>query len=40
MLEVPAFYVLRRHGQSKSRFMSMLRDYTLCVLGLWLGRWT
>ncbi len=39
MLEVPVFYVLRRHGQSKSRFLNMLRDYTLCVLGLWLGRW-
>jgi dolichol-phosphate mannosyltransferase len=38
MLEVPVFYVLRRHGQSKSRFLNMLRDYTLCVLGLWLGR--
>ncbi len=37
MLEVPVFYVLRRHGQSKSRFLNMLRDYTLCVLGLWLG---
>jgi dolichol-phosphate mannosyltransferase len=39
MLEVPVFYVLRRHGQSKSRFLNMLRDYTLCVLGLWSGRW-
>jgi dolichol-phosphate mannosyltransferase len=39
MLEVPVFYVLRRHGQSKSRFLHMLRDYTLCVLSLWLGRW-
>ena len=39
MLEVPVFYVLRRHGKSKSRFLNMLRDYTLCVLGLWLGRW-
>ena len=28
MLEVPVFYVLRRHGQSKSRFLNMLRDYT------------
>jgi dolichol-phosphate mannosyltransferase len=39
MLEVPVFYVLRRHGQSKSRFLHMLRDYTLCVFSLWLGRW-
>jgi dolichol-phosphate mannosyltransferase len=35
MLEVPVFYILRRHGQSKSRFLSMLRDYTGCVLALW-----
>ena len=35
MLEVPVFYILRRHGQSKSRFLSMLRDYTGCVLSLW-----
>lgn len=34
MLEVPVFYILRRHGQSKSRFMHMLRDYTSCVLSL------
>jgi dolichol-phosphate mannosyltransferase len=34
MLEVPVFYILRRHGQSKSRFLSMLRDYTNCVLAL------
>ena len=36
MLEVPVFYVLRRHGQSKSRFFSMLRDYTLAAIHL---RW-
>lgn len=36
MLEVPVFYMLRRHGQSKSRFLLMLRDYTRCVLDLWL----
>jgi dolichol-phosphate mannosyltransferase len=35
MLEVPVFYVLRRHGQSKSRFLAMLRDYTRCVLSMW-----
>jgi dolichol-phosphate mannosyltransferase len=34
MLEIPVFYILRRHGQSKSRFMSMLRDYTLCVFSM------
>ncbi len=37
MLEVPVFYILRRHGQSKSRFMAMLRDYTGCVLKLRFG---
>lgn len=35
MLEVPVFYILRRHGESKSRFFSMLRDYTGCVLSVW-----
>ncbi|MBI5035486.1 MAG: glycosyltransferase [Chloroflexi bacterium] len=39
MIEVPVFYVLRRHGQSKSRFLNMLRDYTACVLDLRLGHW-
>jgi dolichol-phosphate mannosyltransferase len=38
MLEVPVFYVLRRHGQSKSRFIAMLRDYTGCVFSLWRQR--
>lgn len=38
MLEVPVFYILRRHGQSKSRFMHMLRDYTSCVLSLVLRK--
>jgi dolichol-phosphate mannosyltransferase len=38
MLEVPVFYVIRRHGQSKSRFLAMARDYTRCVLWLWLKR--
>jgi dolichol-phosphate mannosyltransferase len=32
MLEVPVFYILRRHGQSKSRFLAMLRDYTGCLI--------
>ena len=39
MIEVPVFYVLRRHGQSKSRFLNMLRDYTACVLNLRLNHW-
>ena len=34
ILEVPVYYILRRHGQSKSRFMSMVYNYTKCVLGL------
>lgn len=38
MLEVPVFYVLRRHGKSKSRFLTMLRDYSRCVLELRLER--
>jgi dolichol-phosphate mannosyltransferase len=36
MLEVPVFYVLRRHGESKSRFWLMVRDYTGCVLSILL----
>ena len=39
LLEVPVFYVLRRHGKSKSRFLNMLRDYTACVFDLRLGNW-
>ena len=39
LLEVPVFYVLRRHGTSKSQFFKMLRDYTRCVLSLRLRRW-
>jgi dolichol-phosphate mannosyltransferase len=35
MLEVPVFYILRRHGTSKSQFSTMLFDYTRCVLSLW-----
>ena len=34
MLEVPVFYVLRRHGQSKSRFGRMLWDYTRTAVEL------
>ena len=39
LLEVPVFYVLRRHGTSKSQFFKMLRDYTRCVLSLRLRQW-
>jgi len=39
MLEVPVFYVLRRHGQSKSRFVRMITDYTKTVINLRLGDW-
>jgi len=32
LLEVPAFYDLRRHGQSKTAFMKVLRQCTMAVL--------
>lgn len=38
MLEVPTFYRLRMHGQSKSRFFRMLYDYTLTALHVRLGK--
>ncbi len=34
MLEIPVYYTLRRHGESKSRFFSMLWNYTKCVIAL------
>ncbi len=34
IIEVPVFYTLRQHGFSKSRFGSMLRDYTLTALSI------
>jgi dolichol-phosphate mannosyltransferase len=37
MLEVPVYYVLRRHGQSKSRFVEMILSYTRTVLDLRFG---
>ncbi len=37
MLEVPVFYVLRRHGQSKSRLLRMILAYTRTVLSLRFG---
>lgn len=38
MLEVPVFYILRRHGQSKSRFFRMLYSYSKTVFSLKFGR--
>lgn len=37
MLEVPAFYILRRHGQSKSRLVKMFFDYFLAVVRVRFG---
>lgn len=34
MLEVPVFYVLRRHGESKTGLWRVLREYTTAVLKL------
>ncbi len=34
MLEVPVFYNIRRHGQSKTGFLRIFVDYTLAVLKL------
>ena len=34
ILEVPVFYILRRHGDSKTGFWSVFRDYTVAVLKL------
>lgn len=34
MLEVPVFYRLRFHGQSKSKFLTLLIDYTKALLKL------
>jgi len=36
LLEVPVFYQLRRHGQSKTAFLRVLRQYTVTALRL---RW-
>lgn len=36
ILEVPVFYILRRHGDSKTGFWSIFRDYTKAVLALWM----
>lgn len=34
ILEVPVFYILRRHGDSKTGFWKILRDYTSAVIKL------
>ncbi|MCC6168622.1 MAG: glycosyltransferase [Caldilineaceae bacterium] len=34
ILEVPVFYILRRHGDSKTGFWRIFRDYTAAVLRL------
>lgn len=34
ILEVPVFYILRRHGVSKTGFWRIFRDYTLAVVRL------
>jgi dolichol-phosphate mannosyltransferase len=34
ILEVPVFYILRRHGDSKTGFWRIFRDYTSAVLKL------
>lgn len=34
ILEVPVFYILRRHGASKTGFWRIFRDYTLAVFKL------
>ncbi|MDP9179972.1 MAG: glycosyltransferase [Gemmatimonadota bacterium] len=36
LLEVPVFYQLRRHGESKTGFLRIFKDYTITVLRL---RW-
>lgn len=34
ILEVPVFYILRRHGESKTGFWNIFRDYTAAVIKL------
>lgn len=34
ILEVPVFYILRRHGDSKTGFWRIFRDYTIAVMRL------
>lgn len=37
ILEVPAYYRIRPHGQSKSRFLKMLASYSLTAIKVRLG---
>ena len=37
ILEVPVFYILRRHGASKTGFWSVFKQYTMAVLRLRLS---
>lgn len=37
ILEVPVFYILRRHGDSKTGFWRIFRDYTAAIIRLRLG---
>ena len=34
ILEIPVYYILRRHGDSKTGFWRIFRDYTKAVLRL------
>jgi len=34
ILEVPVFYILRRHGDSKTGFLDIFREYTAAVIKL------
>jgi dolichol-phosphate mannosyltransferase len=38
VLEIPVFYKLRTHGSSKSNFIKMIRDYTLCAIQTRFGK--
>jgi dolichol-phosphate mannosyltransferase len=38
ILEVPVYYNLRRHGKSKSRFLTMVWQYSKCVFSTYLHR--
>jgi dolichol-phosphate mannosyltransferase len=42
MLEIPVFYRLRKHGHSKTQFLSTFSQYSLALLALrfklWIGR--
>lgn len=40
MLEIPVFYRLRRHGHSKTQFLSTFIQYSLALLALRVKLWT